>query len=65
MDIDLRQVDWSHPAVLVRAVDAYGDETEDLNAVADGDILLTMLDGKTKLISWKRALQLRPVRVRS
>jgi hypothetical protein len=65
MDINMRDVDWSRPPVLMRAVDGEGRSTDDLAAVVDGEVLFSMLDGSTRLVAWARALDARPVRVRS
>lgn len=59
----MRDVDWTHPPVLVHGVDAQGAITDDLTAVVEGEMLFTMLDGTTTVVPWARALEARPVRV--
>lgn len=63
MAINTRDVDWSTPPVLLQAVDALGRCTTDLAAVAEGDLLLTMTDGTTRVVPFNRALLGVPTRV--
>lgn len=61
----MRDVDWSRPPVLVHAVNGEGEITDDLGVMVEGEMILTMRDGTTRLVSLAQALAAQAARVRT
>lgn len=66
MDIDAILRQQSGPAVLLRAVDAEGHETDDLASVVDADVLIPQGNAAPALVPLRRLVeQAQPVSIRS